>query len=64
MQLRPPSVSPGFASFLWALGLGLFVWMFLLSVGVEGGTAFLLGFVCGLGIFFYVRLYGGERYRG
>ena len=64
MHLRPPSLSPGFSSFLWAAGLGLFLWIFLLSVGVEGGTAFLLGLVCALGIFFYVRLFGGERYRG
>lgn len=64
MHLRPPSFSPGFTSFLWALGLGLFVWIFLLSVGVGGGKAFLLGLLAGLGIFFYVLLYGGERYRG
>ena len=64
MHLRPPSFSPGFTSFLWGFGLGLFVWIFLLSVGVSGGNAFLLGLLSGLGIFFYVLLYGGERYGG
>jgi hypothetical protein len=63
MHLRPPSFSQGFASFLWALGLGAFVWIGLLAVGVSGGTAFLLGFLAGLGIFFYVLLYGGPEYR-
>ncbi len=63
MHLRPPSFSHGFTSFLWGFGLGLFVWIFLLSVGVSGGTAFLLGLVCGIGIFFYVLVYGGEQYR-
>ena len=63
MHLRPPSFSPGFTSLLWAVGLGLFLWVFLLSVGVTGATAFLLGLVVGLAIFFYVLLYGGEHYR-
>jgi hypothetical protein len=45
------------------VGLGLFLWVFLLSVGVTGATAFLLGLVVGLAIFFYVLLYGGEHYR-
>ncbi len=63
MHLRPPAFSHGFTSFLWGLGLGAFIWVFLLSVGVSGGTAFLLGFVCGIGIFFYVLVFGGEQYR-
>lgn len=63
MHLRPPALSHGFTSFLWGLGLGAFVWLGLLSVGVSGATAFLFGFILGLGIFFYVLLYGGEQYR-
>ncbi|MBD0291559.1 MAG: hypothetical protein ICV74_09915 [Thermoleophilia bacterium] len=61
--MRPPALSHGFTSFLWALGLGLFVWVFLLSVDVSGGVAFLLGLVVAVGIFFYVLLFGGDRYR-
>jgi len=63
MHLRPPSFSQGFTSFLWALGFGVFIWIGLLAVGVSGGSAFLLGFVAALGIFFYVLLYGGPEYR-
>ena len=63
MHLRPPAFSHGFTSFLWALGFGLFVWVGLLSVDVGGGTAFLLGLVAGIGIFFYILLFGGEQYR-
>jgi len=63
MHLRPPSLSRGFTAFLWGLGLGLFLWIFLVSVGFSGGTSFLLGLLAGLGIFFYVRICGGERYR-
>jgi hypothetical protein len=63
MHLRPPAFSHGFTSFLWAFALGLFVWFGLLAVDVGGGTAFLLGLVAGIGIFFFVLLFGGEQYR-
>lgn len=60
---RPPAFSPGFVSFLWGLGLGAFIWVGLLAVGVTGATAFLLGLVAGIGIFFLVRLYGVDQLR-
>lgn len=65
MQLppRPPAFSPGFTSFLWGLVLGLFVWIGLLAVDVGTGTAFLLGLVAGVLIFFFVRLYGEDQLR-
>lgn len=61
MHLRPPSIDKGFTSFLWAFGLGLFLWLGMLAVGVGGGTAFILAAVAGFVIFFYVRLFGEER---
>jgi hypothetical protein len=63
MHLRPPAFSHGFTSFLWGFGLGLYVWIGLLAVGTGGGTAFVLGLLAALGIFFLVLLYGGEEYR-
>ena len=63
VHLRPPAFSHGFTSFLWAVGLGLFVWIGLLGIGVGAGTAFLFGFLAAVGIFFYVLLYGGPEYR-
>ena len=63
MHLRPPAFSHGFTSFLWGVGLGAFVWIGLLGVGVSAANAFLFGLLAGLGIFFYVRLFGGEQYR-
>ena len=63
MHLRPPAFSHGFVSFLWAVGLGLFVWIGLLAVDVSGGTAFLFGLIAAGAIFFFVLLYGGDEYR-
>jgi hypothetical protein len=60
---RPPAFSPGFTSFVWGLVLGLFIWIGLLAVGVSGGTAFLVGVVSAVLIFFYVRLYGADQLR-
>ena len=63
MHLRPPAFSHGFTSFLWAFGLGAYVWIGLVAVGVGVGTALLLGLLAGLGIFFLVLFYGGEEFR-
>lgn len=63
MHLRAPSFSRGFTSFLWGLGLGLYVWVGLLAVGVDGANAFLFGLLAGFGIFFFVLRFGGARYK-
>ena len=63
MHLRPPSFDHGFVSFLWALGLGLFIWIGSASIGVSLGTGFIVGLVAGGAIFLYVRLYGEEDLR-
>jgi hypothetical protein len=62
MHLRPPSVSQGFASFLWALLFGIVIWAGLLAVGVAFGTALVIGLTLGALIFFYVRLFGGDEF--
>ena len=60
---RPPAFSPGFTSFLWGLGLGAFIWIGLLAVGVGNASAFLFGLVAGVLIFFFVRLCGEDQLR-
>ena len=60
MHLRPPSIDHGVASGLWAIGLGLFVWLGALSIGVSGLTSFVLGLVSAGVIFLYVRMYGED----
>ena len=63
MHLRPPSIDPGITSFLWALGLGLFIWAGLLAIGVSKGTALVLALLSFGAIFLFVRLYGEDSPR-
>ena len=60
VHLRPPSIDRGVTSFLWALGLGLFIWLGLNAVGIGGGTAFVLSLLSFGAIFLFVRIYGEE----
>jgi hypothetical protein len=60
---RPPAFAPGFVAFLWGLLLGAYIWGGLLSVGVSGATAFIIGAVAGAAIFVYVRTYGADAPR-
>lgn len=63
MTLRPPSVDQGVQAGLWGVGLGVFIWLGLLAIGVEGATAFIFGALSGCAIFLYVRLFGEEEPR-
>jgi hypothetical protein len=60
-HFRLPSISPGVKAFVWGLLLGAFIWGGLLSVGVSGASAFIIGAVSGAAIFLYVRVYGGDE---
>ncbi len=62
MHLRPPSVSQGFASFLWAALFAVIIWIGLIAVDVSFGTAVVLGLTLGTIIFFYIRLHGGDEF--
>lgn len=63
MHLRPPSFDHGVISFVWAVGLGLYIWIGALAVGVSSATAFVFGALSAAGIFFFVRLFGEEQPR-
>ena len=60
MHLRPPSIDRGVTSFLWAFGLGLFIWLGLMAVGVGRGTALMLALLSFGAIFLFVRIYGED----
>ena len=61
MKLRPPSIDPGITSFLWAFGLALYLWLFMLAIAVDGATAAILAALSFCAIFLFVRLCGEEE---
>jgi hypothetical protein len=61
VHLRPPSLDHGFVSGLWAIGLGLFLLLGQLAIGIGKGTAFIVAGLAAALIYFYVRLYGEDR---
>jgi hypothetical protein len=63
MHLRPPSIDQGVQAGLWAVGLGLIIWLGMLAVDVSGATAAVMSLLAAGAIFFYVRLFGEEKPR-
>jgi hypothetical protein len=63
MHFRAPSIDHGVVSFLWAFGLGLFIWLGLLAIGVSGATAVIVAALSFGAIFLFVRLYGEDELR-
>ncbi|MEX2645607.1 MAG: hypothetical protein WD249_05025 [Gaiellaceae bacterium] len=63
MHLRPPSFDHGTVSGMWAVGLGLYVFLGLLAIGIVLGTAVVVAVVAIGLIFLYVRLYGEDEVR-
>jgi hypothetical protein len=60
VHLRPPSIDRGVTSFLWAFGLGLFIWLGLLAIGVDRGTSLIVALLSFGAIFLFVRTQGGD----
>ena len=58
MHLRLPAIEPGVKAFVWALLLSLYIWGFMLAVGVDKGTSTVLGLLAFGAIFLCVRIYG------
>jgi hypothetical protein len=63
VHFRPPAFDHGVISFLWGLGLGLYVWLGSMAVGVSKATAVIVAAVAGGAIFLFVRLYGEDEPR-
>lgn len=60
---RPPSIDHGIVSFIWACFLGLFIWLFLMAIGMTTATSSIVSAVGAGAIFLYVRLYGEDEPR-
>ena len=48
---------------MWAVGLGLYIWLFARAVGVSGAAAAVVAALCAGGIFLFVRTYGEKEFR-
>jgi len=58
VHLRLPAIEPGVKAFVWAFLLSLYIWGFMLAVGVDKGTSTVVGLVALGAIFLCVRVYG------
>jgi hypothetical protein len=58
VHLRLPAIDPGVKAFVWAFLLSLYLWGFLLAVGVDKATSTVLALVSFGAMFLYVRVYG------
>jgi SNF family Na+-dependent transporter len=61
--VRLPAFSHGVTSFLWALGLAVFIWLGGMSVGISRATAGVVAALSGCAIFLFVRVFGDEELR-
>ncbi len=62
-HLRLPSIAPGVQAFIWALVFAVYIWAFMLGVGVSDAVAGIVGAVAGGGVFLLVRRYGEDLTR-
>ena len=62
-HLRLPSIAPGVQAFVWALVFAVYIWAFMLGVGVSDAVSGIVGAVAGFGVFLLVRLYGEDLTR-
>lgn len=62
-HLRPPSIDHGIVSFLWALFLGLVIWIGGAFIGYSSAVTFVFGLVAAFLIFLWVRTYGEDAPR-
>jgi hypothetical protein len=63
VHLRAPSIAPGVQAFLWALAITVYIWLFMLAVGVDGAVSAIVAVVAGAAVFMLVRLYGEDLTR-
>jgi uncharacterized membrane protein YdjX (TVP38/TMEM64 family) len=56
-------MAPGVQAFLWALTITVYLWLFMLGVGVDGAVSAIVAVVAGAAVFLLVRLYGEDLTR-
>ena len=61
MHFHPPSIDPGVTAFIWAIGLGAYIYFGLLAVGASGAFAIVISMLAAAGIWLFVRTRGENR---
>ena len=57
---RPPAIGQGAAAFLWAVGLGLFVFVGMLAISISKATSIVVSIIAAAAIFFAILLFGAN----
>jgi hypothetical protein len=60
MHLRPPSIDQGVIALIWAVGLAVYIYFFLLAVGENGAICIVISLVAFAAIWLFVRLRGED----
>lgn len=60
---RPPAIAQGTSAALWAVGLGGFIFVGMLSISISKATSLIVAIVCGFVIYFAVLLFGADAWR-
>lgn len=61
MHLRAPSLDRDLVSVLWGLVFAVYVWAFMLGVGISLAMSVVVGAVVGGLVFALVRVYGSDE---
>jgi hypothetical protein len=60
-HFRFPSIDPGIIATLWGIGLGIYIYFGMISIGSTKATAFVIAAVSAAAIALFVRLRGADR---
>jgi hypothetical protein len=61
VHFHPPSIDPGVTAFLWAIGLGAYIYFGLVAVGASGAFAIVISMLSAAAIWLLVRTRGKDR---
>jgi hypothetical protein len=61
MHFHLPSIDPGVTAFLWAIGLGAYIYFGLLAIGTSGAFAIVITLLSVAGIWLLVRTRGASE---
>jgi len=60
VHFHAPSIDKGVTAFVWAIGLGTYLYFFLVATGSSGAFAFVISAVSAFVIWLFVRTRGED----